>query len=242
MGGVASGWGDRWQRQRRNRCAAPWPPARPLLLCPAPAAQPPSRHPWGRTRADEGDGGARGRHRRQRAAALGVAVQLGDDDLAHLRLGGGRVGGGGREAGAVRGSGGGDEVGWRRLHTSPQARLGAARAHSRQQGQPTTASNPASRSRPRCGGRPRPGASPTSNPTHARCGSPHPPPSLTSTVSWKALAWSKAAWPIEPSMTKMTWCGLTAGRVGGWVGGWVAGDRAGQMTWCRSTSWGAEVG
>jgi hypothetical protein len=43
-----------------------------------------------------------------------------------------------------------------------------------------------------------------------------PPPALTSTVSWKALAWSKAAWPMEPSITKITCCGLTAawGKVG----------------------------
>lgn len=45
---------------------------------------------------------------------------------------------------------------------------------------------------------------------------------LTSTVSWKALAWSKAAWPMEPSITKMTCCGFTAARRNGhgmfWVG------------------------
>lgn len=33
---------------------------------------------------------------------------------------------------------------------------------------------------------------------------------LTSTDSWNALAWSKAAWPMEPSITKITWLGLTA--------------------------------
>lgn len=37
---------------------------------------------------------------------------------------------------------------------------------------------------------------------------------LTSTDSWKALAWSKAAWPMEPSITKMTWLGLTAAGAG----------------------------
>jgi hypothetical protein len=39
--------------------------------------------------------------------------------------------------------------------------------------------------------------------------------SLTSTVSWKALAWSKAAWPMDPSMTKITCWGLTAANTGG---------------------------
>ena len=38
---------------------------------------------------------------------------------------------------------------------------------------------------------------------------------LTSTVSWNALAWSKAAWPMEPSITKITCCGFTAARGGG---------------------------